>query len=133
MRKFLTLLAAAGLMIGTAAAAHADTPVYLDNCSATVTVAPNITAKTCVHASIYTAAYVSANVTVVNTSPYTLAVRADLLALSTTIVGDTVTVPPNTSTVVYGNSVTNPPGLQSDWLGRGYLQTGSWSTYTYSR
>lgn len=132
MRKLATLLATAALMTGTAVAAHADTPIYIDKCSPTITVAPNITAKTCYHASVYVDTYVSANVQVVNNSPYSLSVRADLLVGSTTFNGDTITIAPNSSDTAWGNSVTNPPGVSSTWVGRGYLSTGGWNTYTYS-
>jgi hypothetical protein len=132
MRKIVTLMAAAGLMAGTAGLAHADPPIYVDNCSHVITVAPNVTAKTCVHAQIATTAYVSANVTLTNNSVYPVTVRADLLFGSTVVPGVDMTIAAGHWDIVWGNAVADPPGGSSNCLGRGYLTSGGWSLYTYS-
>lgn len=133
MRKLLTLLAAAGLLIGTAATAHADPPIIGKVCSGPQVILPDVTANTCMEYTEYDATYVLAVVFITNNSSYTLSGHADLLVLGTTIPGPWTSIPPHTTNTGFdGVEVTNPAGYTTDWVARGYISTGGWSTYTYS-
>jgi hypothetical protein len=131
MRKIVTLLAAAGLMLGAAGAAYADPPLYVDHCSQVITVAPNVTAKTCMHTMVYAPTYAWATVDVANNSVYPVDAHADLLSGPTVVPGDTLTIAAHSSATAWGNRVQDP-ACGENCIGRGSLSSGGWSTYTYS-
>ena len=134
MRKIVTLLAAAALMTGTATLAHADPPEQGKVCSGARAIAPDIITNTCMEYTISDAAYVLAVVFVDNNSSYTLTGHADLLFFGTTIPGPTTSIPPHTTHTGFdGIEIRQPPGTINDWLARGFVSTGGWSTYTYSK
>ena len=131
MRKIVTLLAAAGLLAGTAGLAHADPPLIINHCSDVKTVAPSVTAKTCSHTQSRDTTYVQAYVDLTNKSVYPVTVRADLLVGDSVVPGVDITVAPGQQNFVWGNAMQNPPC--GEWcVGRGYLSSGGWSLYTYS-
>ncbi|MFC0547293.1 hypothetical protein [Kutzneria chonburiensis] len=134
MRKTATLLAAAALMAGTATTAYADPPEEGKVCSGAKVIAPDIIANTCMEYTSFGDTSVLAVVFVTNNSQYTLTGRADLLFFGTTIPGPTTSIPPHKANTGFtGVEITNPPGGPNDWLARGFVSTGSWSTYTFSR
>ena len=138
MRKLFTrvglpVLAIAALSLSTTALAHAEPPLINHYCKGPITVAPDISVTTCVDVTVADAVYANAGVTVVNASQYTITARADLLAGSSTYVGNTSTLAPHSSGGASTNTVVNPPARGVDLLGRGFLQSGSWSTLTYNK
>ena len=100
------LLAAGALVLGSTALANADTPHYDSYCNGPITIAPNITAKTCVIVRDSTDAY--AFVTIQNTSPYVVTLSADLIVGQTTYFGSQVTCAPNSARQGISNTVENP-------------------------
>ena len=131
MRKIVTLLAAAGLTLGTAGAAHADPPEIVDHCSQIVVVAPNVQVKTCMHTFVYAPTYAWAIVTVTNNSVYPVGVQADLLSGPTVVPGTYESVAPGQSREVSGTRVQDP-ACGENCIGRGDLWSANWSTNTYS-
>jgi hypothetical protein len=119
--------------LSTTALAHADRPLSNSYCKGPVAVAPDISATTCVYVTVSDAVYTSAGVTVYNNSPYTVTARADLLAGSSTYLGNVGTIVPHGTGGASTNTVVNPPAQGADLIGRGYLQTANWSTYPFNK
>jgi hypothetical protein len=131
MRKIVALLAAAGLLLGTATFAHADPPLIINHCSEVKTVAPSLSEKTCSHTQSRETSYVQAYVYLTNNSLAPVTVRADLLVGGGVVPGVDTTVAPGHADFVWSNAMENPPC--GEWcVGRGYLSSGGWSLYTYS-